>query len=121
MDSTLKSNAHTDNNERRKNSRVAVELSLTLSCQSGACEQHKVEVLDMSLGGMLIYTGGVELGQGQDICLCLDPAINLCSSEHIIQARVVRVEEQQAGIQFESLGVAVLRDLQQMLKAEKYF
>ena len=107
--------------ERRQQPRKTVSIEIHIACHNEARPGKSVLVRDISLKGMAIEVDGLSLDVGDKLCLCLsDEKVN-CGSEHVIETTVVNLHGNLAGLQFDSVGIHVLKDIQQLLHEERSF
>ena len=107
--------------ERRCYPRKLVEVNVSLSCSDASAQTHSFSVYDISLGGMAIHSNSVIPKVGEHLCLCLSPKPEQCSRDHVIEATVVHLKKGMVGINFDSVGVLVLKDIQDLLSDQRYF
>ena len=107
--------------ERRRYPRKLVEINVSLSCSDNSSQVHTFSVYDISLNGMAIHSDSLIPKMGEQLCLCLSPKPKKCSHDHVIEATVVHVKQGMVGIQFDSVGVHILKDIQQLLGDKRYF
>lgn len=107
--------------ERRQHPRKVVNIEAYLSCRSEASQAKTVLVHDISLKGMAIQVNDLPLKVGDRLCLCLSGDKVNCGQEHVIETTVVNLHDSLAGLQFDSVGIHVLKDLQQLLRKERAF
>lgn len=107
--------------ERRQQPRFVVAIEAHLSCRNEASSAQTVLVHDISLKGMAIHANGLPLKVGDTMCLCLSGDKVNCGTEHVIEATVVNLHDNLAGLRFDSVGILVLKDLQQLLREERTF
>lgn len=104
--------------ERRKCPRTRIDIDVVLSCKSSA-ERHTVAVHDLSLTGMAIYPGVLKFNLNDSLCLCLSPGNDQCSMDHVIEATVVHLYGDMVGIRFDTVGIHILKDIQQLLHKKR--
>jgi hypothetical protein len=107
--------------DRREYPRKLLEIEVSLSLSSGLIDRHSVAVHDISLSGMAIHPGALELHGGDKLFLCLSEKVEQCTRDHVIEATVVRLYQGLAGIRFDSVGIHVLTDIQRLLRDERIF
>ncbi|MEN8170632.1 MAG: PilZ domain-containing protein [Pseudomonadota bacterium] len=110
-----------DESERRQCPRKLVDIKVSLSCGDASAPAHTVSVSDISLSGIAIHSENLVLQVGEQLCLCLSPKPEQCSRDHIIEATVVHLRQGMIGVHFDSVGVSILKDIQQLLSGERYF
>lgn len=107
--------------EQRQHPRKVVNITVHLSCHNNAFTSCSASVRDLSLKGMALQVRGLALAIGDKVCICLSDANAHCGAEHLIEASVVNLRDDFAGLQFESVGIFVLKDIQQLLREERSF
>ena len=107
--------------ERRQHPRKVVNIEVHLSCHNDSNSDKTVLIYDISLKGMSIQTSGLSLGIGDKLCFCLSREQGSCGQEHVIETTVVNLHDNLAGLQFDSVGIHVLKDIQQLLRNERSF
>lgn len=106
--------------ERRTAPRKLIDIDVFLSCKTHSGERQKVRVHDLSLTGMAIFPGSLPLNVGDALCICLSGSDNSCSMDHMIEATVVRCNHETVGIRFDTVGIHVLKDIQQLLRDSRF-
>ncbi len=107
--------------ERRRYPRKRLEVNVSLSCRDASAQTHTFTVYDISLSGMAIYSDSVIPKLGEQLSLCLTPKPEKCSRDHVIEATVVHLKNGMVGINFDSVGVLILKDIQDLLSDQRYF
>jgi len=107
--------------ERRQHPRKLIDVDVYLSCDDKPGRSYKVSVHDLSLSGMAIHPGTLKLNAGDKLCLCLSADTGQCADEHLIEATVMHLHGDFAGICFDSVGIHVLTDIHRLLRAGRNF
>ena len=113
--------SHRRRNERRQSPRKLLEVEVSLSCNEMTTASHTFSVYDISLRGMAMHSDSLTPQVDTQLFLCLSPRREQCRREHIIEATVIHSNPDVVGIRFNSVGVHILKDIQQLLSDERYF
>lgn len=106
--------------ERRQYPRKIVNIKVHVSGEDSGPNM-TVSVRDISLQGMAIQTTGLSVNIGDKLRMCLSGELLDCGLEHIIETTVVNLHDGIAGLRFDSVGIYVLKDIQQLLRGERSF
>jgi hypothetical protein len=111
----------TAESERRRHPRRKLEVEVSLTSINDEYTAHTFALHDISLSGMAISSPSLVPQVGDRLSLCLADKLEPCDSDHAIEATVVRCDGELIGVQFDFVGIHVLKDIQRLLRDGRIF
>ena len=107
--------------ERRRLGRRALHIEVYLEAPGDGGLSHQFLIHDISLNGMALQSESIVPEVGASLTLCMAATGRGCEADHLIEARVMHVEGRRIGVQFNTVGVHVLQDIQRLFREARTF